>query len=167
MFQFFRKSKGKTNMTNELAALCDGTLIPLLEVNDPVFSQKMMGDGFAIKTTGDTFYAIHDAQITVLFPTKHAFALTLSDGLEVLIHIGIDTVNEKGNGFTAHVHLHDNVKAGDKIITIDRAYLETKGYDLTTMIVFTNADQYQQFSCNYGKKVIGGKDIAAVYEGVK
>lgn len=168
MFQLFKKkSVEPIHSAPELLAVCDGTVIPMEDVKDPVFAQKMMGDGFAINTTGSDYFAIHDATVSMLFPSNHAFGLTFSDGMEVLVHIGIDTVNENGKGFTCHVKLNSKVKAGDPIISIDRAYLESRGYDLTSMIIFTNTEKYESFTCEYGKQVKGGKDIAAQYSGVK
>lgn len=167
MFQLFKKkSEAPVVSAPELYAVCDGTVILMEEVKDPVFAQKMMGDGFAIATTGDTFYAPHDATVSMLFPSNHAFGLTFSDGMEVLVHIGLDTVNENGKGFTCHVKLNSKVKAGDPIMSIDREYLTKRGYDLTAMIIFTNTDQYESFTCDYGKKVIGGKDIVAKIKGI-
>lgn len=168
MFQIFKK-KNEVPVASapELLAVCDGTVIPMEEVKDPVFAQKMMGDGFAITTTGSELYALHDATVSMLFPSNHAFGLTFSDGMEVLVHIGIDTVNENGKGFECHVKLNKQIKAGDLIMTIDRAYLQSRGYDLTAMIIFTNNEKYQSFTCEYGKQVIGGKDIAARYVGTK
>lgn len=165
MFKFLKKKEEAVQTANpELLAVVDGTIINMEDVADPVFAQKMMGDGFAIATTGTEFYAPHDATITMLFPSNHAFGLTLSDGLEVLVHIGIDTVNENGKGFTSHVKADQKVKSGEKIISIDMDYLKGRGYDLTTMIIFTNPDSYSSFSCDYGNVVKGGVDVAAVYE---
>lgn len=168
MFQLFKKKVEESGCSSpELLAVCDGTIIPMEEVKDPVFAQKMMGDGFAIATSGSNFYAMHDASVSMLFPSNHAFGLTFSDGMELLVHIGIDTVNENGKGFTCHVKLNSKVKAGDLIMSVDRSYLEQRGYDLTSMIIFTSPEKYKEFSCEYGKVVTGGRDIAAVYEGVQ
>lgn len=124
----------------------------------------MMGDGYAIQTTENDFYALGNGKITALFPSNHAFGLTLDDGLEILVHIGLDTVSENGKGFTCHYKMNDVVKAGDKIITIDREYLESQGYDLTTMVIFTNASTYDHFNCEYGNVVKGGTDTSATYK---
>lgn len=164
MFNFLKKKEEVKICEPNLLAVADGTTIKMEEVKDPVFAQKMMGDGFAITTTGSDFYALHDAKISMLFPSNHAFGLIFDDGMEVLVHIGIDTVNENGKGFTSHAKVDQKVKAGDKIISIDKAYLESRGYDLTTMIIFTNADVYKSFDCEYGKVVTGGKDIVAHYQ---
>lgn len=162
MLRIFKK-KEETICSPELLAVVDGTLIPMEKVKDPVFAQKMMGDGFAIETKGTKMYAPHDATVTMLFPSHHAFGLTLSDGLEILVHIGIDTVNEKGKGFTNYMKLHQKVKAGDLLMKVDCEYLRSRGYDMTTMIIFSNPETYQSFTCPYGNEVLGGKDIVATY----
>lgn len=163
MLRIFKKKEEKI-CSPELLAVIDGTLLPMEKVKDPVFAQKMMGDGFAIDTKGTMMYAPHDATVTMLFPSNHAFGLTLSDGLEVLVHIGIDTVNEKGKGFTNYMKLNQKVAAGDLLMKVDCEYLRSRGYDMTTMIIFSNPETYTSFTCHYGDEVIGGKDVAAIYE---
>lgn len=159
MFFNFKKNKSK-----ELKAPCSGEIIKIEEVNDPVFAQKMMGDGFAIKTTANTFHALGDGEISAIFPSNHAYGITLNDGLEILVHIGLDTVEENGKGFTCSHKLGDKVTAGEEIVTIDREYLESKGYDLTTMVIFTNPSTYTSFDCKYGEKVTASEDVVASYK---
>ena len=156
MFEFLRKK--------ELVAPVDGKLIPIEEVDDPVFAEKMMGDGFAIISEGSGIYACSDGVVTMLYPSKHAIGITLEDGMELLIHIGIDTVMENGNGFEAFVQVGDKVRRGDLIVKMDREYLLGKGYDLTVITIFTNENTYREFSAEYGKKVKGGKDAAVKYK---
>lgn len=156
---FFKKKEKK-----QLLAPTSGKIIEIEKVNDPVFAQKMMGDGFAIETTQDIFYAPAKGTLTALFPSNHAYGITLDDGLELLIHIGLETVNENGKGFTCTCSIDDKVEAGQPIVSIDRAYLQGKGYDLTTMVIFTNPSSYEKFECNYGDTVEGGKDSIATYE---
>jgi sugar PTS system EIIA component len=160
MFNFLKKKK----IENNLLACVDGVITEIEKVNDPVFAEKIMGDGFAILSKGDTLYSPADGVISMLFPTNHAYAITLEDGMEIFIHIGIDTVKEEGKGFTSTLNAGDKVKAGDKVVSIDRSYLEGKGYDLTTMVIFTNKETYESFHCEYGKEVKGGKDICASYK---
>lgn len=156
---FFKKKESK-----QLLAVTSGKIIEIENVNDPVFAQKMMGDGFAIETSGDTFYAPANGTLTALFPSNHAYGITLDDGLELLVHIGLETVNENGKGFTCDCALNDKVSGGQPIISIDREYLKGKGYDLTTMVIFTNPNTYASFQCKYGDEVEGGKDTLATYE---
>lgn len=156
---FFKK---KEKEMKKLLAPVSGKLIAIEKVNDPVFAQKMMGDGFAIEPTSEQFYALTDGKISAVFPSNHAYGITLDDGMEILVHIGLETVNENGKGFTCHVQLNDVVKAGDMIMEIDSAYLKEK-YDLTTMVIFTNANAYEEFKVEYDSEVVGGKDTAASY----
>ena len=156
---FFKK---KEKEMKKLLAPVSGKLIAIEKVNDPVFAQKMMGDGFAIEPTGEQFYALADGKISAVFPSNHAYGITLDDGMEILVHIGLETVNENGKGFRCHVQLNDVVKAGDMIMEIDSAYLKEK-YDLTTMVIFTNANAYEEFKVAYDNTVVGGKDTAASY----
>lgn len=156
MFEFLRKK--------ELVAPVDGKLIPIEEVDDPVFAEKMMGDGFAIISEGKDIYACNDGVVTMLYPSKHAIGITLQDEMELLIHIGIDTVMENGNGFEAFVQVGDKVRRGDLLVKMDREYLLGKGYDLTVITIFTNANTYREFTAEYEKKVKGGKDVAVRYK---
>ena len=155
--------KKKEDRNEELCAVVDGTLIAIEDVKDPVFSQKMMGDGFAIDSTGDCIYACADAKITMLFPSNHAIGLTLENGMEILIHVGIDTVNENGKGFTCYCKQGDHVKKGDVLLKMDRAYLSEKNYDLTVIVIFTNAATYTSFRREEKHKVKGGEDIVVTY----
>lgn len=154
----FKKKKNK-----EIRAFATGKLIAFEGVNDPVFSKKMMGDGFAIIPNDNTIYACADGEISMIFPSNHAFGLTTTDGLELLYHIGIDTVNENGEGFSRHVKEHVKVKAGDKIISFDRDALIAKGYDLTTMLVFTT-NNYQNLAVEFDKEVNQLDEVIATYE---
>ena len=133
MFGFLKKKK------NEQSAVA-GKSIPLSEVPDPVFAQKMAGDGIAIDTTGDTIVAPADGELTLVFKTKHAFALTLENGVELLVHIGIETVGLEGEGFEQLVEQGAKVKAGTPIIKIDRELIKSKGLSLITPILITNPD---------------------------
>ena len=159
MFGFNKKQASR----NELLSVADGTLISIEAVKDPVFSEKMMGDGFAIESTSDTIYACADAKVTMLFPSNHAIGLELENGMEILIHVGIDTVNENGNGFTCMCSQGDMVKKGQSLLKIDRAYLLEKGYDLTVVVIFTNKDSYKEFEKENVTKVVGGQDVVVTY----
>ncbi|MDT8716270.1 PTS transporter subunit EIIC [Clostridium sp. 19966] len=135
-----------------------GEIVGLEEVPDAVFSQKTLGDGFAVKPSGNEIYAPADGEISVIFPTKHAIALTTDNGLELLVHIGIDTVELNGEGFTAHVNQGDKVKQGDLLITIDSKFIEEKGKSLITPVVITNMYAVENVevafgTANHGEKV--------------
>lgn len=156
----FNYSKKKTNVT--LVAPVTGTSILLENVKDQIFSSKMMGDGIAFEYEGDIVYSPCDGTLSVVFPTLHAFGITCANGAEVLIHIGIDTVNLKGEGFTCFIKQRDKVKAGDPIVKIDREFMREKNIDLTTSVVISN---YAQFNCLFeptNKQVKAGQDKIAL-----
>lgn len=106
-------------------------------VNDPMFSQKMMGDGIAISPSEGNFYAVESGVLSAFFPTMHAYGITCDNGVEILVHLGIDTVNANGNGFSSVRKQGERVEKGDLIITVDIDKLK-QTYDMTTMVVITN-----------------------------
>lgn len=116
----------------------DGELIQLDSVPDQVFSTKIMGDGFAINPTSNVLVSPVDGKVTMLFRTKHACVVTTDDGVEVLMHIGMDTVNLGGDGFDALVSVDDDVKCGTPLIKFDFNYIATKVPSMITPIIFTN-----------------------------
>ena len=119
-----------------------GDVVALADVNDPVFSSGAMGQGIAVKPSQGVVYAPADAEVSIAFPTGHAFGLKTTDGAEVLIHIGIDTVSMNGDGFEAKVAQGDKVKAGDVLGTFDSNKIAAAGLDDTTMVIVTNTADY-------------------------
>lgn len=159
MFNFFKKSKSKGN---EVKAPIKGNLIPLSEVSDDVFSQKMLGDGFAVKPTGQEVVAPVSGTITTLFPTKHAIGIKTDEALEVLIHLGIDTVELKGEPFKLFVEQGDSVKAGDKLAEMDIADVADHGLDNTVMVVYTNMDLLKEVKDVNPRPVEAGDDAQEI-----
>ncbi|GEN57033.1 PTS beta-glucoside transporter subunit EIIBCA [Halolactibacillus alkaliphilus] len=133
----FQKNINKA-MVENLSSPMTGKVIDLKEVNDEVFSSGLIGKGVAIKPTKNEVRAPFDGEIVTLFPSKHAIGLRSNNGLEVLIHIGIDTVNLNGEHFTTHVSQGDSIKKGDLLITFDQKNITDKGFDIITPIVITN-----------------------------
>ncbi len=119
-----------------------GDVVALANVNDPVFSSGAMGQGIAVKPSQGVVYAPADAEVSIAFPTGHAFGLKTTDGAEVLIHVGIDTVSMNGDGFEAKVAQGDKVKAGDVLGTFDSNKIAAAGLDDTTMVIVTNTADY-------------------------
>lgn len=119
-----------------------GDVVALADVNDPVFSSGAMGQGIAVKPSQGVVYAPADAEVSIVFPTGHAFGLKTTDGAEVLIHVGIDTVSMNGEGFEAKVAQGDKVKAGDVLGTFDSNKIAAAGLDDTTMVIVTNTADY-------------------------
>ncbi|WEM59639.1 PTS system trehalose-specific EIIBC component [Streptococcus parauberis] len=126
----------------EMVSPLTGQVKPLSEAVDPVFAQAVMGQGVLIQPTEGELVSPVDGQVSVLFPTKHAVGLVSTDGVEILMHIGMDTVNLDGQGFTAHVNQGDIVKAGDKLISFDMEAIKAAGYPTETPFVVTNQDAY-------------------------
>ncbi|WP_400161793.1 PTS glucose transporter subunit IIA [Brevibacillus sp. TJ4] len=153
MPNFFTRNK---NQQVTLLAPLTGSVIPLTEVPDPVFSQKMMGDGIAILPTEGLLVAPTDGVVSHLFPTHHAIVINSIDGLDILLHIGIDTVNAKGNGFLPHVSTNSQVKAGDPLISFDLDTLQTFGCPLVTPIVIANSERVDHMQRSDHKTVNAG-----------
>ncbi|MEW8956358.1 glucose PTS transporter subunit IIA [Clostridium sp.] len=150
------EEKNKENITNnggfeEINSPINGEVVDLSKVPDSVFSQKLLGDGFAVDTRGSEIFAPVDGEISVLFPTKHAIAINTEKGLELLIHIGIDTVELQGNGFTSHVNVGDKVKKGDLLVTVDREEILSKGKSLMTPVIITNMDKVEGLDVSFGE----------------
>ena len=121
-----------------------GEVVALSEVNDPVFSSGVMGQGIAVKPSKGVVYAPADAEIAIAFPTGHAYGLKTDNGAEILIHVGIDTVSLNGEGFEAKVSQGDSVRAGDIIGTFDSEVIAANGLDDTTMVIITNTMDYAE-----------------------
>ncbi|GMG67003.1 PTS sugar transporter subunit IIA [Tetragenococcus halophilus] len=126
---------------NEIVAISQGNLIELEDVEDEVFSSKTLGDGIAFQLESDFICSPANGILSTMFPTGHAFGVTTNEGLELLVHIGIDTVKLQGEGFDILAKQGEKVRAGQPIVKIGREKLQEKGYDLTTMLIFTNTNQ--------------------------
>lgn len=143
------KAAGAVGHNVEVVSPLDGTVVALSDVPDPVFGKGIMGPGVAIVPSGTTAYAPGAGIVVAAQPSGHAFGLALDNGVEVLIHIGIDTVKLKGEGFDVHVAKGDRVAMGTPLVTFDRTVIEAAGYPLITPIVILNAKKF------------GGVDVTA------
>lgn len=153
MFGLFNKKKKNTEFS--VVAPVSGTLMDLTQVNDPVFSEKMMGDGFAIVPDESTIYAPISGKIISLPSSKHAIGIQTSDGIEVLIHIGLDTVNLNGEGFETFVKEGAQVDQGRKLVMFDPEFMKKNNIDTTVMMIFTaNYDKDIELTKEYGSKVV-------------
>lgn len=128
--------------TKKIAAPTSGKVVPLEKVADTVFSEKMMGDGIAILPDDNTFVAPFNGTVTTVFPTKHAIGLTSDSGIELLIHIGLETVSLDGKFFTTFVEAGDTITEGQKLVEVALDQLIAAGYDITTPVIVTNTDAY-------------------------
>ena len=127
-------------LTEEVYSVADGQVVALEQVKDPVFAQKMMGDGFAVEPANGNIVSPVSGTVSSIFPTKHALGLVTEAGLEVLVHIGLDTVSLEGKPFTVHVAEGQKVAAGDLLVTADLDAIRAAGRETSTIIVFTNGD---------------------------
>ncbi|MDU4442560.1 MAG: glucose PTS transporter subunit IIA, partial [Streptococcus mitis] len=127
-------------LTEVVYSVADGQVVALEQVKDPVFSQKMMGDGFAVEPANGNIVSPVSGTVSSIFPTKHALGLVTEAGLEVLVHIGLDTVSLEGKPFTVHVTEGQKVAAGDQLVTADLDAIRAAGRETSTVVVFTNAD---------------------------
>jgi len=130
-----------------------GSVISLEAVKDPMFSEKMMGNGVAIIPSDENIVAPFDGYVIMTTPTKHAIGLRGENGVELLIHIGIDTVHLDGKGFTLYVAENQYVKAGEKLISFDEKEISAAGYDLTIPIIVTNTADHEPFAQTIQQKV--------------
>lgn len=121
-----------------------GEIVPLTSVNDATFSSEMLGKGIAVIPSDNTFYAPIKGEVVTLFNTLHAIGLRSEDGIEVLIHIGIDTVQLNGKHYKALVKQGDIVEAGDPLVQVDLEAVKKDGYDIITPIIITNSNQFKE-----------------------
>ena len=142
LFDFFKKKKEtvvESNIVELKGILCptNGEILALSEVPDEVFAQKMMGDGFAVKSNDGIFVSPVSGTVEMIFDTKHAIGLRSNDNIEILIHMGIDTVNLNGKGFDVFVKVGDKVKAGDRLAKMDVEYVKSNSKSDITPVIFT------------------------------
>ena len=136
----------QVNSGEEIKSPMNGTVIPLSEVPDAVFSSEMLGKGFGVEPSEGKAYAPVDGEVTTVFDTKHAIGLMSKHGVELLIHIGMDTVKLNGKGFDVKVKTGDQVKAGDLLAEFDMDLIKGEGYPVTTAVVVTNTDDCEEIS---------------------
>ncbi|WP_353893102.1 PTS glucose transporter subunit IIA [Proteinivorax hydrogeniformans] len=139
MLNFFKKTPKESKITAPL----QGTIVNIEDVDDPVFSQKMVGDGVAINPENNEVVSPTDGQVIQVFDTKHAVGIMAKNGAEILIHIGLETVKLKGKGFKTLVKPGDKVKAGQVLITFDYKYLAENAKSLVTPVVITNTEEME------------------------
>ena len=145
MFNFFKKKVSVSNVeNNDIVAIADGEIIDIKTVSDPVFAQEMMGKSIAFKFPKEKTIICSPANGTleVMFPTGHAFGITMENGVQLLVHIGINTVEAKENGFTTLVKQGVLVKAGTPIVEVDFKTL-SETYDMSTMLIITDLNGHE------------------------
>lgn len=149
-------------VTDEVHSVADGEVINIEDVKDPVFSQKMMGDGFAVEPENGHIVSPVAGKVTSVFPTKHALGLVTENGLEVLVHIGLDTVSLEGKPFEVKVSEGQTVAAGDLLVEADLDAIREAGRETSTIVVFTNADAIKSVKVEHTGKLAANAPVATV-----
>ena len=154
MLSIFKKKEVKKENTihaedHEIVAIADAKMIPLEEVKDEAFAQKMMGDGVAFELKEDTVVAPCNGTLDVVFPTGHAYGITMKNGVGLMVHIGINTVNSNGAGFEIYAKQGQEVKAGDPLVKLDLKKLNAE-YDMTTMLIISDPNDKEIQFIDYG-----------------
>lgn len=137
LFNIFKKDNNLNIKETDIVSLGNGKMISPKEINDPMFSEEMMGQTIGFILSDGEVVAPATGKLEVLFPTGHAFALRMNDGTGLLVHIGIDTVNLKGKGFKVLKKQGDRVRAGEAVVKVDLDTVKQAGYDATTMLIVT------------------------------
>lgn len=140
----------------ELKAPISGVVVPIEQVPDEVFSSKMIGDGVAIDPQEGIIYSPVEGEIIQAFPTKHAVGIATKEGLDILIHIGVDTVKMGGEGFEMFVKIGDQVRVGDKLVTFDLQKIREKAKSTITSVLITNIDQVKSMQSTAASRVQKG-----------
>ena len=149
-------------VTEDVYSVADGQVINIEDVKDPVFSQKMMGDGFAVEPDNGNIVSPVAGKVASIFPTKHAIGLETDNGLEVLVHIGLDTVSLEGKPFEVKVTEGQTVAAGDLLVEADLAAIREAGRETTTVVVFTNPDAIKSVKVEHTGKLAAKAPVAKV-----
>ena len=154
----FKGNKESEVKKEVIAPLTNGELVNISQVPDEVFSSKMMGDGFAMKNNDGIIVSPVEGKIVTIFPTKHAVTMESIDGREVLIHLGVDTVKLKGEGFETFVEENQTVKVGDKLVKMDVEFIEKNAKSSMPIVVFTNLSEEESVKLVEGNANSGELD---------
>lgn len=159
MFDSLKKMFEKNAKTISLKAVEDGRTIPMDEVNDQTFAQELLGPGIAIVPSNGTVVSPINGTIATVMDTKHAVCIHGEDGLELIVHAGLDTVELNGKYYQTYKEIGDQVKAGDVLLEFDLEEITKAGYDVTTPIVITNLGDYKITKCLTGQQVKAGEEV--------
>lgn len=159
MFDSLKKMFEKNAKTISLKAVEDGRTIPMDEVNDQTFAQKLLGPGIAIVPSNGIVVSPINGTIATVMDTKHAVCIQGEDGLELIVHAGLDTVELNGKYYQTYKEIGDQVKAGDVLLEFDLEEITKAGYDVTTPIVITNLGDYKITKCLTGQQVKAGEEV--------
>ena len=159
----FKGLFGKKEKNNKLYAPLKGEAVLLENIEDPMFAQKILGDGIAIEPSEGKVYSPADGTVSMIADTRHAIGINTADGLELLIHIGMDTVALNGEGYTPKVEAGASVKKGDLLMEFDMDFITGKGYSCVTPVIITNMDDIKSLTPHPGQAV-PGETVVVDYE---
>lgn len=146
----------------EVASPVAGRCVRIQTVPDPTFSEEILGKGVAVKPTEGKFYAPADGSISTVFPTLHAIGVTTGEGVEILIHVGLDTVNLKGEHYKVHVQEGAKVKKGDLLLEADIEAIAAAGYNTITPVLICNSGDYKEVAADTEKEVVQGDTVLRI-----
>lgn len=144
--------------------MVSGKSIDITQVEDPTFAEKMLGDGIAVLPSADLFVSPCEGVVQMIMDSKHAIALEDTNGVQILIHIGLDTVTLAGEGFELYCKVGDKVNVGTPLVKVDRELLKSKGISDVTMMVFVEMNGHEITAYYTGKDVVGGNDLLIEYQ---
>ena len=150
----FDKFRAKKKENFEICSPVKGDVIDVTKTNDPLFKEEALGKGVGIIAEENTLVSPVNGVIKTFFPTKHAIGITSDDGVDILIHVGIDTVELNGKYFNALKEQGDKVKKGDKLLEVDFDSIKNEGYDTTVLLVITNTQEYSTVKSCEGNKTV-------------
>ncbi len=154
---------GFFNKYRKLTAITDGECKPLSQMPDEVFSSEILGKGFMIEPKSNYFYSPCDGKIENIAESKHAYSILTDDGIDILIHIGVDTVALKGDGFDCQIAVGQSVKAGELLVVADINLIKKNGYEASSAVIVTTPEKIEKIDFNYGA-VLGGKDVCMSFK---
>lgn len=164
MFKFLKKEKEQKESSRRLVAFVSGHVFPMEHAADEIFSSKMIGDGLVIEPEEDILYAPADGTVSMIMPDSfHAAAVTDGNGMEIMLHVGLDTVSMNGEGFEMLVEKGDEVKAGQPLMRFSRAKIAEKGLNSQIIMVITNTPQFENIRFFSGMDAEAGKTVIAEY----
>jgi len=154
-----KKAFGVEKKVYKIFAPIDGAVVPVSEVNDPAFSEEVLGKGVALKPSNGRLVSPVNGTVSQMFDTCHAVSITSEDGIGILIHIGLDTVRLKGECFTTLARTGDSVKIGDVLIEFDKNGIVSAGYDIITPVIVCNPGDYKAIEVQTGRNVKAGEEL--------
>ncbi|QIE01823.1 PTS glucose transporter subunit IIA [Buchnera aphidicola] len=160
---FFNSKKSNFSKKIEIFAPLSGEIIKIEDIPDPVFSKKIVGDGIAIKPSGNQILAPVNGTIGKIFDSKHAFSIISEDNVELFVHFGIDTVQLKGEGFQKKAEDNQTVKIGDEIIVFDLDFLKNHAKSILTPVIISNIENFKKIEKSSGTIIAGQTVIISLY----